>query len=99
MIFNKCEDIENDIKTKIKSYITQNDNCDNIKELVSLIRSYLYEMKILKEIDYFIVNEINKNKFDILFNKEESSYKFGVSLDLELRKLKINKIISSNVLE
>jgi len=99
MIFDKCEDIENDIKTKISSYIKQNSECGDIKELVSLIRSYLYEMKIIKEIESFTVNEINRNKFDILFNKGNNSYKFGVSMDLELRNLKIKQIISNKVLD
>jgi len=98
MIFDKCEDIENDIKTKIKSYITINNNCDDTKNLVSIIRSYLYEMKIIKEIDSYDVNEITNNKFDINFFKDNMFYKFGVSLDLELRKMKINKIKSNKVL-
>lgn len=99
MIFNKCEDIENDIKSKISCYITQNDGCDDTKGLVSIIRSYLYEMKNLKEIESFIVNEINKSKFDILFNKNDVPYRFGVSIDLELRNLKIKQIISNKVLD
>lgn len=99
MIFDKCEDIENDIKSKISCYIIQNTNCNDIKELVSIIRSYLYEMKIIKEIDSFVVNEINKNKFDILFQKNSNSYKFGISMDLELRNLKIKQIISNNILD
>ena len=99
MIFNKCEDIENDIKTKISCYITQDDKCDDIKELVSHIRTYLYELKIIKEIESFTVNEINRNKFDILFSKDKNSYRFGVSMDLELRNLKIKQIISNKVLD
>ena len=99
MIFNKCEDIETDIKTKISSYITQNNGCADTKSLVSIIRSYLYEMKNLKEIESFIVNEINREKFDILFNKNQIEYKFGVSMDLEMRNLKIKRIISNKVLD
>jgi hypothetical protein len=99
MIFNKCEDIENDIKTKISCYLTHNDGCEDIKGLVSIIRSYLYEMKNLKEIESYIVNEINKEKFDILFNKNDISYRFGVSIDLEMRNLKIKRIISNKVLD
>lgn len=98
MIFDRCEDIESDIKTKISSYIKNNNNGD-IKDLVSIIRSYLYEMKIIKEIQSFNVDEINKNKFDIIFSKENNLYKFGVCMDLELRNLKIKRIISNNVLE
>lgn len=99
MIFNKCEDIENDIKSKISSYITQNNNFDDIRDLVSIIRSYLYEMVIIKEIQSFDVDEINKNKFDIVFYKDNNLYKFGVSMDLELRNLKIKRIISNKVLD
>jgi len=99
MIFDKCEDIENDIKSKISSYIKQNNDCGDIKDLVSIIRSYLYEMKIIKEIESFSVDEINRNKFDIIFYKDNKSYKFGVSMDLELRNLKIKRIISNKVLD
>jgi hypothetical protein len=99
MIFDKCEDIENDIKSKISSYIKQNNDCEDIRDLVSIIRSYLYEMKIIKEIESFDVNEINRNKFDIIFYKDKVSYKFGISMDLELRNLKIKRIISNKVLD
>ena len=99
MIFNKCEDIETDIKSKISSYLRQNNDYEDTKGLVSIIRSYLYEMKNLKEIESFIVNEINREKFDISFNKNNISYKFGVSIDLELRNLKIKRIISNKVLD
>ena len=99
MIFDNCEAIENDIKNKISSYIKQDNNRADIKGLVSLIRSYLYEMKIIKEIESFDVNEINQNKFNILFYKNDISYKFGISMDLELRNLKIKQIISNKVLD
>ena len=96
MIFDKCEDIERDIKSKIFSYITINNNC-NTKDLVSIIRSYLYEMKLIKEVDSYSVDEISMNKFNIHFVRCSICYMFGVSLDLELRNMKINKIKSSNI--
>jgi len=99
MIFDNCKDIENDIKDRISFYMKQNNEITDIKDLVSLLRSYLYEMKILKEIQSFDVNEINKNKFNILFYKNDISYKFGISMDLELRNLKIKQIISNKVLD
>jgi len=99
MIFDNCESVENDIKNKISSYIKQYNDCDDIKGLVSLLRSYLYEMKIKSEIQSYDVNEINENKFDISFYKNDISYKFGISMDLELRNLKIKQIISNKVLD
>ena len=99
MIFDNCESIENDIKNKISSYIKQDNDCADIKGLVSLLRSYLYEMKIIHEIEAFDVNEINKNKFNILFYKNGMLYKFDISMDLELRNLKIKQIISNKVLD
>lgn len=99
MIFNTSKDIERDIKSKITNYIKQDNNCEDMKRLISILSSYLYEMKIIKEIESYTIDEINKNKINILFYKDNNSYKFGISMDLELRNLKINKIISSNVLD
>jgi len=99
MIFNNAQAIENDIKGKISSYLKEDNGRCDIKGLVSLLRSYLYEMKRMKEIESYDVNEINKNKFDISFYKNNISYIFGISMDLELRKLKIKQIISNKVLD
>ena len=99
MIFDNCEAIENDIKNKISSYIKDDNDSIDIKGLVSLLRSYLYEMKRMKEIESYDVNEVNQNKFNILFYKNDISYKFGISMDLELRNLKIKQIISNKVLD
>ena len=99
MIFNNAQAIENDIKDKISSYLKDDNDRIEIKSLVSLLRSYLYEMKIKSEIESYDVNEINKNKFDISFYKNNISYKFGISMDLELRNLKIKQIISNKVLD
>jgi hypothetical protein len=99
MIFDNCEAIENDIKNKISSYIKNDNDYADIKGLVSLLRSYLFEMKRMKEIESYDVNEINQNKFNILFYKNDISYKFGISMDLELRNLKIKQIISNKVLD
>jgi hypothetical protein len=99
MIFDNCEAIENDIKDRISSYIKQDDYYADIKGIISLLRSYLYEMKRMKEIESYDVDEVNQNKFNILFYKDDISYKFGISMDLELRNLKIKKIISNKVLD
>jgi hypothetical protein len=98
MIFNKGEDIISDIRTKISSYIKQNNDCDDIKNLISIMNSYLYEMKIIKEIESFSVNGINNSKFEVIFSKDDLAYKFYISMDLELRNLKINKITSNKTL-
>ena len=96
MIFNNCEDIEIDIKTKISKYMSQTNN--DIKGLVSIILSYLYEMKNIKEIETYSLYEINKNEFSITFSKDKQSHNFYTSLSSELRKIKIKKIYQRKVL-
>jgi hypothetical protein len=99
MIFNNNKDIESDIKYRISNYISDPNNDGNVKDLTSMIRTYLHEMKVFKEIESFKVVDINSNKFDIIFTKDENTYRFSVSLDLELRNLKIKKIISNKILD
>ena len=98
MIFKTNKDIETDIKTKISSYIKKYDNNDGIKDIISIIRTYLYEMKIINEILEYDVSEISNNRFIVFFNKENNLSRFEVSMDLEFRNLKINKIMSKKIL-
>lgn len=102
MIFDNCKEIEKDLKSKITSFLEgkrnlNNDVSDDIKSLVSLSSTYLYEMKRLNEIDSYKVNKINSTIFHIDFYKESVFYKLEISLDFEYRKMKINKIKSHNI--
>lgn len=100
MLFKGCKEIEEDIKSKISNYFQYSINDTNdAKTLISLLRSYLYELKIIKEIDSYRVDEINSRKFKIFFIKDSNEYHFSISMDLELRQLKIKKIISNNILD
>lgn len=92
MIFNTNKDIEVDIKSKISNYIKQNNDINDIKDIISIIRSYLYEMKIIKEIDSYIVDKVNKDEFEISFNKNNNTSRFIVSMNNEMRLIKIDKI-------
>lgn len=91
MIFEKHLDIEMDIKKRISNYIKLNDEI-NIKELTSLLSLYLTEMKNINEIEKHNINILTDKTFDIMFVKNGSEYKFNISLIIELRHIKFEKI-------
>lgn len=97
MIFTSYKNIEQDIKTRISNYIKENENISDVSNIISLIRSYLHEMKIIKEINNYKVTEINNKEFYINIIHINTEHKFKISIDLEIRNLKINKIKSHNL--
>ena len=96
MLFNNGNEIELDIKHKISNYIKNTDNID-INYLSSLIRVYLHELRIIKEVDGFFISEIIDNTFFISYIKNSEPFKLNISLLLEMRNIKIEKIKSNQV--
>ena len=99
MIFNTYKDIETDLKNKISEYIKiSNDTISDMNNIISIIRTYLYEMKIINEISEYKVEILDKNRFIINIEKNDTKYKFEVSVKLEIRNLKINKLKSHDII-
>jgi len=92
MIFNSLDEIVNDINSKILSYVTLNTSID-MKELISILKNYLYEMRIIDEIDKFDVSQLDDEfKVAIEIEKHNLEKRFIFDISLETRKLKIKKI-------
>lgn len=102
MIFNNSEDIKKDIKDKISNYLResvgQNTSIDT-NNIISLLRSYLYELQIRHEISFFGIDD-DKKDYMINIRIHQSNVDWGgiyelrfkIDLFAELRKLKITKI-------
>lgn len=95
MLFNSINDINIDIHRRIEYYLMNNIEHKDINYIISLIRSYLTEIKNIKDIDYFDVSIIDNN-IQIYICKDIDKQEITINLDMEVRKIKINKIKSSN---
>lgn len=95
MIFNSIKDIINDLNNRVEYYLINSIEYKDVNYIVSLIRSYLTEIKNLKEIDYFNVLIIN-DKIEIDICKDSVNQHIIIDLEVQVRKIKINKIKSSN---
>jgi len=95
MLFNSINDINIDIHRRIEYYLMNNIEHKDINYIISLIRSYLTEIKNIKDIDYFDVSIIDNN-IQIYICKDVDKQEITINLDMEVRKIKINKIKSSN---
>ena len=96
MIFNKSEDIKIDVVSKITNYlkdtVNQNSNIDT-NNIISLLRSYFYELKIREEVvDSNVSDDKNNYIINIRYQRLNENVNFDVDLFAELRKLKIVKI-------
>jgi len=95
MIFNTSEDIKKDIKLKVSNYlketIGQGTNIDT-NNIISLLRSYLYELKIRKEVTDSTINDHRNFTINVNFVRDNETIDFDIDLFNELRKLKIIKI-------
>lgn len=93
MIFNDLNEVVNDINSKILSYIIDNEWFD-MNELISILKNYLYEIRIINEIDKFSVTQpISDFCLLIEITKQNIDKKFTFDINQETRKLKIRKII------
>lgn len=97
MIFHNIKNIEDDVFNKITSFLKNNDN-KNINDIVTLLGSYLIELKNIKEIDKYMTEiDINSSNTIIVYIFKNNEFgKFIIDLDMELRKIKIDKIKSTN---
>jgi len=100
MIFNDVKDIELDIRSRLSSYLKVNTDI-SIGMFTSVIWNYLQEMKNIDEIQSFYVSEPDKedNSFYISFHKDDKGCKFNISLLIEFRNIKIEKIKSNKVVD
>jgi hypothetical protein len=103
MIFNSSDDIKKDIKNRIYEYLkdilNQNLKVDT-NNIISLLRSYLYELQIRKEIINSNIEDDKKNymiTIEYIFN--DKMEKIIIDLYSEIRKIKIDKIQNHNLSE
>jgi hypothetical protein len=89
MIFINNTDLEKDLKSKIINYVQKNE-IDN-KHLLSIINSYLTELRIHNEITNFNIDLIS-DFFNIEIDMDDKKYKFSIHIKNELRKQKLNSI-------
>lgn len=94
MIFRNITDIKKDILDKIDKYLSDYNNVIDTKHIVSLLKTYLYELKIRKEIEAYQTNMIKTNNTSLFveITKDDNIETFLINVDTELRKLKIKKI-------
>lgn len=99
MIFENGKDIEIDIKNKITSYL-KNTTDVNLKNLASLLGVYLQELKNINEIDFFYIGIVgNETYFPVSYTKNMNHYHFNISLIIEMRNIKIEKIKANKTIE
>jgi hypothetical protein len=96
MIFNTSDDIRKDVKNRISHYLKesvgQNTSIDT-NNIISLLRSYFYELKIRDEVTDFGVSDFKDGYIvTIQYSRLNDDVSFDVDLFSELRKLKIVKI-------
>lgn len=100
MIFNTSEDIKRNIKDRITKYLKDSVSQGTIidtNNIISLLRSYFYELKIREEIlDYMVSDYQNDYVISIKFQRNSDYVNFEVDLYSELRKMKIVKIQEHN---
>lgn len=98
MIFESGKDIEYDIKNKISYYLKNNEDV-NLKTLSSLLSVYLLELKNIGEVNKFDVTSPGKGTFfTVFFIKDNIDFHFNISLVIEMRNIKIEKIKSNKII-
>lgn len=100
MIFNTSDDIKNNVKDLIIKYLRDTINQDTIidtNNIISLLRTYLYELKIREEVLEYTVNDYqNDYIINIKIQRNIDCINFKIDLYSELRKMKIVKIQKHN---
>lgn len=99
MLFDTTKDIELDIKNRLSQYIKTNGENFDFKMLKSVVWVYLHELKIIHELESFLVSDIIDNTFYIKYTKDNEDYTFVVSSIVELRNVKIQKIKSNKIIK
>ena len=98
MIFETGKDIEHDIKYKISCYLKDNEDV-NLKTLSSLLSVYLQELKNIGEVGKFdVTSPCKETYFTVFFTKDNLDYHFNISLIIEMRNIKIEKIKSNKII-
>jgi len=91
MLFNDINDIKDSIRKNLSNYLKDNMHDIDNKMILSLLRSYLQELKSIKEIVKYIA-AMDNNKIIISIDKDDKIENFIIDIDIEIRKIKINKI-------
>ena len=100
MIFENGKDIEIDIKNKLSSYIKYTGyNNLNLKTIIPILSSYLIEMKNINEINDYRVTKLSDISFNVFFTKNNIDYDLVISLLLEMRSIKIEKLKSNKIVK
>lgn len=99
MIFKTGKDIEYDIKNKISYFLKDNEDV-NLKSLSSILSVYLQELKNIGEVNKFFVTSPDKETFfTVFFTKDSIDFHFDISLIIEMRNIKIEKIKANKIIE
>lgn len=98
MLFDNTKDIQTDIYHKMSNFLMNNTDIIDIKHIISLLRSYLSELKNIKEIDNYQaeIDKTSSNTIIVEIRKDIDVKYFTIDIDMEIRRLKINKIKSSD---
>lgn len=98
MIFESGKDIEYDIKNKISYYLKNNEDV-NLKSLSSILSVYFQELKNIGEVNKFNITMSDEDTFfNVFFMKDNIDFHFNISLVVEMRNIKIEKIKSNKII-
>lgn len=98
MIFETGKDIEKDIKDRISLYLKDNEDV-SLKSLSSILFVYLQELKNIGELKEFHVSSPGEETFfTVFYIKDDIIYDFNISLIIEMRNIKIEKIKSNKII-
>jgi hypothetical protein len=93
-LFNSLDDIKKDIIDRMDNYLkTIYDSSVEDKDIIALLRNYIWQLKTKEEINDYRIVKYKKNIINInIYNSVGDSLEFNINLDVELRKIKIIKI-------
>jgi len=91
MIFNNIFDIKDRIHNNLSNYLKDNMQDIDTNMILSLLRSYLQELKSIKEIDKYIAF-LDEGEIVVNISKNNEIDVFSIDINTEIRKIKINKI-------
>jgi len=91
MIFNNIFDIKDSIHNNLSNYLKDNMQDIDTNMILSLLRSYLQELKSIKEIDKYIAF-LDEGEIVVNISKNNEIDVFSIDINTEIRKIKINKI-------
>lgn len=91
MIFNNIFDIKDSIHNNLSNYLKDNMQDIDTNMILSLLRSYLQELKSIKEIDKYIAF-LDEGEIVVNISKNNEIDVFSININTEIRKIKINKI-------